>query len=233
MKLLSINADTKTTKGTSKGYLTGIVYLAPHTLAGIKDDAGNNVNLCPGSNAECRKSCLFSAGRGVFQNVIDARIARTKLLFQNEAAFFAQLFDEIAFLQRKAAKLGLIPCVRLNGTSDLNWAKYLIEGKTVFEHFPTLQFYDYTKVFDNLRLSKVYSNYHVTFSYSGTNGALAGMALEGGHNVAVVVTEQNKDVLEGINGDETDLRFLDKPNSLVLLTAKGKAKKEQGKFIYC
>ena len=32
--LLSINQDSKTSKGTKKGKLTGILYLAPHKSAG-------------------------------------------------------------------------------------------------------------------------------------------------------------------------------------------------------
>ena len=32
--LLSINQDSKTSKGTKKGYLTGILYLAPYKISG-------------------------------------------------------------------------------------------------------------------------------------------------------------------------------------------------------
>ena len=35
--VLSIQADAKTSKGVELGFLTGILYLAPHTLSG----AGN------------------------------------------------------------------------------------------------------------------------------------------------------------------------------------------------
>jgi hypothetical protein len=34
-----------------------------------------------------------------------------------------------------------------------------------------------------------------------------------------------------IDGDETDLRFLDMPNSIVALKAKGKAIKDNGGFV--
>jgi hypothetical protein len=34
LKLLGINADAKTTKGTKYGFLTGILYLAPAKLSG-------------------------------------------------------------------------------------------------------------------------------------------------------------------------------------------------------
>ena len=55
-KLLSIESDAKTTKGTALGYLTGILYLAPAT------EADGKHNLCPMASAECREACLYSAG---------------------------------------------------------------------------------------------------------------------------------------------------------------------------
>ena len=39
MKLLSVSADAKTVKGEKKGYLTGILYLAPSKQA-RKDASG-------------------------------------------------------------------------------------------------------------------------------------------------------------------------------------------------
>ena len=38
-RILSIDTNAKTVKGQKKGYLTGIVYLAPYTLGGT--------NVCP------------------------------------------------------------------------------------------------------------------------------------------------------------------------------------------
>ena len=62
MKLLSINQDSKTIKGLNKGYLTGIMYLAPYTLGGK--------NICPFAKAAgCINACLNTAGRGIFNNV--------------------------------------------------------------------------------------------------------------------------------------------------------------------
>ena len=58
-----------------------------------------------------------------------------------------------------------------------------------------------------------------------------------GRNCAVVfrlvnTTELPKQYLgyDVINGDETDLRFIDKPNVIIGLTAKGKAKKNESDF---
>lgn len=37
--------------------------------------------------------------------------------------------------------------IRMNGTSDLNWLKHEIEnGRNIFEMFPDVVFYDYTKM---------------------------------------------------------------------------------------
>lgn len=38
MSLLNIDANAKTVKGQSRGYMTAVLYLAPHTLSGT--------NLC-------------------------------------------------------------------------------------------------------------------------------------------------------------------------------------------
>ncbi len=53
--LLSIEADAKTAKGSASGHLTGILYLAPGTLAGVG-------NLCPHASPGCLAACLFTAG---------------------------------------------------------------------------------------------------------------------------------------------------------------------------
>jgi hypothetical protein len=74
--LLGIS-NAKTSKGENLGVLTGILYLAPHTIAGK--------NLCPFASAGCAAACLYSAGRGAFNSVQRARIAKTKLFHANPA----------------------------------------------------------------------------------------------------------------------------------------------------
>jgi hypothetical protein len=49
-KLLSIEADAKTTKGSDFGVLTGILYLSP------ANEASEAVNLCPMASEECRRA---------------------------------------------------------------------------------------------------------------------------------------------------------------------------------
>ena len=111
MKLLNIDANAKTVKGQGRGYMTAILYLAP------ADESGYEV--CPMASKGCRKACLNKAGMGAFSNVQAARIAKTRWYFEDRAAFMTQLVTEIGAFIRKAIKLGLIPVVRLNGTSDM------------------------------------------------------------------------------------------------------------------
>jgi hypothetical protein len=75
---------------------------------------------------------------------------------------------EIQTLKLRAAQAGFKFAVRLNGTSDLPWFKYKVDGGgSLMDLHPDVQFYDYTKVLNYLDHDK--KNYHVTFSDSGTN----------------------------------------------------------------
>jgi len=238
--LLSIEEDAKTEKGTASGYLTGILYLAPGQLAGVG-------NLCPNASAGCLAACLFTAGRaGIFEDVNAARVMRTRFLHDNRAGFIAALKGEIAGLIRKAKRRGLKPVVRLNGTSDLPWEKLAPE---LFTDFPGVRLYDYTK---SLRRAIAYAkgemprNYHLTFSYSDTNAAAAGLALAAGVNVAAVaegVKPGQRFALPGMtearptfSADRHDLRFLDRKAAdgkgrIGLLKAKGKARADKSGFV--
>jgi hypothetical protein len=127
----------------------------------------------------------------------------------------------------------------LNGTSDIPFEKIKIEnGKNIFEMFPNVQFYDYTK--NPKRFEKKQSdNYHLTFSRSEDNDIIAEDLLSKGHNVAIVFgvkkVEELPTTYKGykvINGDETDLRFLDEDNVVIGLKYKlvtGKGTKGQNK----
>jgi hypothetical protein len=238
--LLSVEADAKTDKGTASGYLTGVLYLAPGELAGVG-------NLCVHASAGCLAACLFTAGRaGIFEAVNAARVMRTRFLHDNQAGFIAALKGEIAALIRKAKRRGLRPVVRLNGTSDLPWEKL---APDLFAEFPQVRFYDYAK---GLRRVLAYAkgelprNYHLTFSYSETNAAAAGIALAAGVNVAAVadgVKPGQRFTLPGMtesrptfSADRHDLRFLDRKATdgrgrIGILKAKGKAKGDKSGFV--
>ncbi len=224
MKLLS-TANPKIQKGAKLGYLSFILHLAPATLSGKE--------TCPKRTAGCTAACLNTAGRGgMFKkgentNMIQqARIRKTKMFFEDRDAFMAQLEKDIKLGIKQAAKLGLTPVFRLNGTSDLAWEKY-----GIIEKFPEVQFYDYTKVLG--RKVAHLKNYHLTFSAADGNDADVARAVAQGMNVAAVFDALPAEYMGRpvINADDTDLRFLDPKGVIAGLKAKGRAKKDTTGFV--
>ena len=235
MKLLS-TANPKVLKGQSAGYNTFILHLSPANVSGYE--------TCPKRTAGCTAACLNTAGHGgMFKkgettNVVqEARKTRTRLFFENRSVFFEQLVREIKNAIRLSAKQGMIPVFRLNGTSDLAWEKYeVVEGKNIFQLFPEVQFYDYTKILGR-KVAHI-PNYHLTFSAADGNDADVLKAIAQGMNVATVFglkkTEPMPETYNGrvvFNGDESDLRFLDPKGVVVGLYAKGRAKKDTSGFV--
>jgi hypothetical protein len=225
-KLLS-TANPKIQKGTKLGYLSFILHLAPSTLSGR--------NTCPRATAGCIAACLNTAGRGgMFKrgettNVIQkARIRKTNYFFADRDAFMQDLVEDIERAIRYAARKGLTPVFRLNGTSDLSWEKYTVAstGQNIFEYFSFVQFYDYTKVLG--RKVAHLANYHLTFSKADGNDRDVARALAQGLSVVAVYDE----IPEGVpSADETDLRFLDPRGIMLGLKAKGRAKKDYSGFV--
>lgn len=224
--VLSMNADSKTIKGLKQGFLTGILYLAPHDLGG-KSICANAVN------AGCIDACLYTAGRGGFNSVQTARLNKTDRFHNDFNNFFDDIIWSIAKIVRKAAREGLKPCIRLNGTSDINWQVTKRDGLNIFEHFPLVQFYDYTKIPQQSK----HDNYHLTFSYSGLTSFNKSVSKALALNMSIAVVFATKILpeiflgKEVINGDESDLRFLDNPGKVVGLYAKGKARKDISGFV--
>lgn len=228
--LLSVSSDAKTTKGETLGFLTGILYLAPATTT--------KWNTCSMAKvAQCDKACLYSAGRGAFSNVQQSRINKTVWFFEDRDSFMLQLAEDISKLIKKAAKLGLTPLVRLNGTSDIRWETITVanSGLTIFECFPEVQFYDYTKDANRKDLP---ANYDLTFSYSGVEGfqPFVEIAVAKGMRMAVVFRKE-KDIpatfkgIPVVSGDKSDVRHLDDDGVIVGLYAKGKAKLDATGFV--
>jgi hypothetical protein len=235
MKLLNIDKNAKTVKGQKKGYMTAILYLAPAKESGFE--------VCPMSTAGCRAACLYTAGRGAMGVTQKARIAKTRFFFEHRAEFMLQLAKEIYAFKAKAEKAGLIPCVRLNGTSDIVWeaVKFGPLDLNIMDSFSNVQFYDYTKRHNRTNLPR---NYHLTYSLAENNDALAYHALNNGMAVAAVFRSpeavqnyiRTGYTLAGcptpvVDGDESDLRFLDGRSVIVGLYAKGKARKDTSGFV--
>ena len=100
-----------------------------------------------------------------------------------------------------------------------------------------VQFYDYTpnpfRMMEYLR-GELPANYHLTFSRKEDNDGWVETILDKGGNVAVVFSGSLPASYKGksvINGDESDLRFLDAKNVVVGLKAKGKGKKDLSGFV--
>lgn len=228
MKLLT-TANTKIRKGEKLGFQTFGIHLAPANLSGF--------NVCKDASVGCAASCLNTAGMGVFSNVQIARIEKTRLFFKDKALFLSRLFKEITAAIKSAKKKELTATFRLNLTSDLPWEKIKLHGVSILELFPETTFYDYTKSPERMTAflaGEMPKNYHLTFSRSEMNGAIAESILKSGGNVAMVFRKSLPAQYLGadvINGDETDLRFLDGAGKIIGLVEKGKAKKDESGFV--
>jgi len=220
---LLTTSNAKTVKGEKFGYTTYILYMAPGS------QNGKGINLCPCSSKGCASACLFKSGRGGFNRVEKARINKSNYFVYNRKGFLEQLDREVTNITKreKHQTKKNIPVFRLNGTADIAFEKYEIrDGKNLFELHPTVQFYDYTKNLKRL-YSNNHQNYDLTFSRSEENGDLVKDVLEDGFNVAVVfgVTKDRSlpKTYEGfkvLDGDLTDLRFLDDNGCIVGLKYK-------------
>jgi hypothetical protein len=224
--------NAKIVKGESLGFMTKGIHLAPANLSGYE--------ACRWRSKGCTMACLNTAGRGQMNMIQDSRIAKTKLFFEDTLAFMEKLAKEIASGIKSAIKKEMTAVFRPNLTSDLTWESIEdANGQTLMQKFPETQFYDYTKSFMRMaqfinRNPDFPSNYHLTFSRSENNQKLVEMVLEMGGNVAVVFRGQLPKTWKGfevINGDENDLRFLDKQGVIVGLIEKGLAKKDETGFV--
>ena len=208
--------NTKTKHGEDQNIFTGIVYMAPNTIAG-------RGNVCADATEGCILGCLYSAGRGKFSNVEQARINRAQYFFDDNKAYMQQLIKEIEAHIRKANRKNMVPAIRLNGTSDIPYERVKYDGKTLMEIFQGLVYYDYTK--SKARALK--QPYNLTFSRSGENDEDCLELLSNNVNVAVVFDRYMGESLpktwrgyEVIDGDISDTRFLDKRGVVVGLHLK-------------
>jgi hypothetical protein len=210
-----LSSSAKIDKCETVGVLARVLYLTP----GI---------FCPGATQGCRQSCLgHTSGRMHFQTHINARDARAALFLEQPRLFLKRLRAELTLLETDALQYGLLPAVRLNGTSDLSWERLCPE---LFADYPDLQFFDYTKLHHRMLdfLECTFpANYHLTFSVDAHNTEKAIDVLNRGGNVAAIFWPELPETWWGfpvINGDTHDARFLDPAGVVVGLTAKGLAR---------
>jgi len=232
MKLLTVNGNPKIVKGDkiNDKYLSAIMHLSPI-----------NTRICPYQDiAKCKEACLNTAGRGgIFKKgestntIQEARKRKTDLFLNDRDTFMSLLVKDIQAFVRKCERLDKKPCIRLNGTSDIQWELIPIDNyANIFDMFSDVQFYDYTKI-PTRKVSSI-KNYHLTWSYSQANDKYARLFEQVPYNKAVVFHGGLPRLFKGIkviDGDTTDMRFLDKQNRVVGLKAKGLAKKDTSGFV--
>jgi len=228
-----LGESLKVWKGEAEGYKTAILYLSPSLESGR--------NTCAWASAGCSAACLVGSGQLSMQE--NARLWKTALYWGCREAFEDLLGFELASLEAASVRAGMVPCARLDGTSDLGLARKFSRV------FPGIRFYDYTKS-PKRALKAINSEASVTFSYSGHNGKDARKVLKAGGTVAVAFNalpaikgRREADTLPSswrgfpvIDGDETDLRFTDPKGVVVGLRFKasadrGKRLKLAGRFV--
>ena len=217
LNLLAVGTNAKTSKGDTEEELTAIMYLASSTISGY--------DTCPYASQGCRRVCLMTAGHGKFNSVQQARIRKTKLYFEQPEVFKEMLYKDVSLFYSYCSEHSINGNIRLNGTSDLDFINFMIkDDKNIFELFPDIQFYDYTKDFN--RISDI-DNYYLLYSRSEDTAIEDIKSLiKDNKNVAVVFDEipDEWESLEVIDGDLNDLRTKDKQGVIVGLKNKGLAK---------
>lgn len=202
-----VDSSSKIIKGKKQEYTTVVLYL----LAGKQ----SGINVCPDASEGCLAACLVNSGKalmglrkdGACNHYSVSRLKKTWLAVWRRDLAEICLDKEIELAGKKAKRLGNKLAVRLNGTSDIDWTSYI-------QRNPSVQFYDYTKRLAMARKASNLANWHVTFSFSGTNLLNCIEAIQLGSNLAVPVASKAlaRELVAagfGYSQDETDLRFLD------------------------
>ena len=218
----------KASKNLDLKVMTYFLSLMPSDLSGY--------NVCPMANrvlkkennknkSDCSLVCVAHNGNGNYSNVKKARIRKTKLFFENQDLFMEQLVFDIFKAINEAKNKGFKPTFRLNAYSDIKWEKIKISSfgnATIFELFPNITFYDYTKNLNRL----IPNNYELTYSHWG-NWEHTKSQIKNGLNVAMVFDKRHElpakyQGIKVIDGDKTDLRTTenDGKNIIVGLRAK-------------
>ena len=224
----------KANKNITIGYNTYFLSLAHSDISGY--------NVCPFANklkakennknkSTCSAVCVgYNGFAAIYKNVMNARIRKTKLYFENRELFFEQLIQDINKAIKQSIKANRIPTFRLNAYSDIMYEKIKIKHNNkvynnIFEIFPDIKFYDYTKIPNRVTPE----NYELTYSYYGNKNHLNKEI--NNKNVAIVFDKlptkyKNKIV---VNGDKTDLRLTENDGNNVIVGLKFKASKSKYK----
>ena len=211
IKKLFTLSSAKLDKSQNDEWLNAVLYLEPSVDFKV---------MCKASSVACRASCLTNSGMMRMPAQTNARIERTKFFLTDQDGFIAQLSHEIDNLFKKATKKGRKLALRLNGTSDLDWAE-------IYNKYPEVQFYEYTKRPDIVKRAKGITNLHITFSRTEkTKESTIKRVIANGTNVAVVFDDKKEQPLtfmgiKVVDGDKHDRRFEDTEGKIVGLKLKG------------
>ena len=198
-------------------------------------------NTCPMANkfiakennpkkANCSSVCVGSRGNAqVFPDVMKARIKKTKRFFEDRQNFMNELVTEIAKAIIKSNSKGIKPTFRLNSYSDIRWETIKINkfgNNTIYELFPDIQFYDYTKLENRITPP----NYHLTYSHWGKWNA-TNKAINNKINVAMVFNKNDQlpdkyNGLKVVDGDKNDLRTPENDGKGVIVGLLAKMSKQ-------
>ena len=213
----------KLDKGRGKNFATFGIQLAPANDAGLG-------TMCPYAGF-CIWGCIKITGMNALLTHHDARVRRTILYRKFPQAFHDQLQREIESWKKSQLAAGFKLAARPNTLSDQP-----LLAKTVAERNPDVMVYDYTKL--PRPASRRLKNYHLTYSYSErTTPADLDHCVEHKVNIAVIVNVKKgkrlpkQITLHGrtfdvIDGDKTDLRFLDPSDKAYVVGLRWKVSKD-------
>jgi hypothetical protein len=194
------------------------------------------VNLCPKASKGCALACLFTAGRGKFSHVKNARINKTNYYLFDKKKFINQLAKEINKIAIKSKLLDQKFALRLNTLSDVDFVyqlkKYADLDLLNDDKYKNIIVYDYTAILGKVK-KYLGTRYHLTLSRKEDNEQDIMETLNMGGNVAIVFKELPKTYkgFKVVDGDKTDLEMTKYKNVVLGLKAKGDAKKDTSGFV--
>jgi hypothetical protein len=181
-----------------------------------------SIKFCPMSiKAGCFELCLKSAGRGRFNNVVNARNNKSNFYNNDYDLFMTLLRYELELHVVNCYKNNVNPSARLNVLSDIPYEK-----TDIFNEYEEIYFYDYTKRANRLEACNRINNYKLMFSYSGRDAYLnqVSKALDFSNPIAVVFRNTFPKFFLGrevFDGDLSDIDNSTKYNKVIGLKAKG------------
>ena len=173
--------------------------------------------------AQCKGPCLSDSGFAkVYESVNQSRMAKTNLYLNERKKFIELLKYELTNFERLCLKQSVIPYVRLNVISDIQYE--LKANGCIPQSFPNIKFFDYTKIAK--RLGKTPDNYELMFSFSKAPEYKSSVlkALKTDVPISVVFLGEIMPRMfldrEVVDGDKSDIENLVHKNKIIGLKYK-------------